>query len=125
MLKFSDGVMGRASLLQHQGTCTGPRQNVCQFEAGESRVNENLALVSVQVLFMREHNRLATELNKLNPFWSDERLFNEARRILIAQYQHIIYNEYVPVTVGWNTASQFDLLPLQSNEYHKGYDSTV
>lgn len=125
LLKFSQGANGRPSLMHQQGTCSGPRQNVCQFQAGETRLNENLALVSIQVLFMREHNRLATELKRVNPHWQDERLFNEARKILIAQYQHIIYNEYMPIVVGWNTASQFDLLPLPNDRFHTGYDMKV
>lgn len=124
-LKFSQGVNGRPSLLHQQGTCSGPGRNICQFQAGETRLNENLALVSIQVLFMREHNRIANNLQRINPHWSDERLFQESRKILIGMYHHIVYNEYVPITVGWNTASQFDLLPLPNGQFHNGYDSNV
>ena len=74
---------------------------------------------------MREHNRVAGQLARINPTWSDERLFNEARRIVIATYQHIVYNEYVPIAIGWNTASQFDLLPIQTDDYYMGYDPKV
>ncbi len=124
-LKFSAGVNGRPGLLQQQGTCGGPRGDQCQFMAGETRLNENLPLVSIQVLFMREHNRIANELQRQNPHWDDEHLFQEARKITIAVYQHIIFNEYVPIIVGWNTASQFDLLPLPSGQFHQGYDANV
>ncbi len=124
-LKFSSGVNGRPGLLHQPGTCGGPRGDHCQFMAGESRLNENLPLVGLQVLFMREHNRVANELQRQNPHWDDEHLFQEARKITIAMYQHIIFNEYVPIVVGWNTAAQFDLLPLPNGQFHQGYDSNV
>ncbi|XP_037045776.1 chorion peroxidase-like [Bradysia coprophila] len=38
-------------------------------------------------LFSRNHNHLAERLTRLNPRWSDERIFQEARRINIANFQ--------------------------------------
>jgi hypothetical protein len=32
-------------------------------------------LASIHTLMVREHNRMATELGKINPHWNDETLF--------------------------------------------------
>ena len=57
------------------------------FQAGDSRSNEHTGLTAYHIVWLREHNRLAGELAYLNPHWQDERLYQEARRILIAEMQ--------------------------------------
>ena len=42
-------------------------------------------------LWVRQHNRLAKALSTLNPHWNDEQTFQEARRIVGSQMQHITY----------------------------------
>ena len=54
----------------------------------------------LQILFLREHNRLATALGELNPHWGDKVIFEEARKIVIAEIQHITYHEFLPVLLG-------------------------
>lgn len=68
--------------------------------AGDFRAQENPQLAITHTLLMREHNRLARGLQVINPQWDDEILFQEARRIVIAQIQHITYNEYLPAFLG-------------------------
>lgn len=50
--------------------------------------------------FLRLHNYLCKKLKSMNPSWDDERIYQNARRIVIAMYQHVIYNEYVPELLG-------------------------
>jgi peroxidase len=102
-----------------EDTCNDQGTRKCFF-AGEHRTSENLGLVSIQTLFIREHNRIATELIKINPTWTDEKLYLETRRIIIALVQHIVYNEWLPVVTGNRTLS-----PLATNTYYSGYNENV
>ncbi|KAK4882080.1 hypothetical protein RN001_005399 [Aquatica leii] len=70
------------------------------YMAGDVRVNQNPQLAVLQIIFLREHNRLAQILSELNPHWDDETIFQEARKINIAMYQHITYYEWLPIFIG-------------------------
>ena len=74
--------------------------------AGDIRANEQISLTIIHTLWFREHNRLARELKKINPFWNDERLFQEARKIVGALLQKITYDDYLPKVLGPTTFSQ-------------------
>ena len=103
-------------------------QNTCElgacFKAGDGRVNENPLLSVMHTVFMREHNRVAGSLTRLNPAWSDERLYQEAKRIVTAEYQHVVYNEWLPAIVGKRYMNQFGLYPLNSGS-SDDYDSSI
>ena len=55
------------------------------------------ALMAMHAIWVREHNRIANYLHVLNPYWNDEKLFQEARKIVAAMMQHITYNEWLEV----------------------------
>ena len=63
----------------------------------------------MHTIWIREHNRIEADLHDLNPHWSGERLFQETRRIVIALFQNIVYNEYLPNVLGPRLMRQFNL----------------
>lgn len=69
---------------------------------GDSRINQTPTLAVLHTLLLREHNRVADILSNLNPLWTDEKLYQEARKIVIAEIQHITYQEWLPLNFGKN-----------------------
>uniref|UniRef100_A0A8C3TFJ7 Peroxidasin like n=1 Tax=Chelydra serpentina TaxID=8475 RepID=A0A8C3TFJ7_CHESE len=70
------------------------------FLAGDHRVNEQLGLTAMHTLWFREHNRIARALLKMNPHWDGDTIYNEARKIVGAQMQHITYSHWLPKILG-------------------------
>lgn len=73
---------------------------------GDGRVNEQVDLALLHTIWMREHNRIAETMAQLHPQWSDEAVFQETRRIVVAEIQHITYNEFLPIILGKLTVCQ-------------------
>ena len=88
------------------------------FLAGDMRVNEQLSLTVMHTIWVREHNRIATELSTLNPGWSDNLLFQTARQIVGAMIQKITYKDFLPQILGDQMFK--DLIP----DYQR-YDASV
>ncbi|KAK2704787.1 hypothetical protein QYM36_016995 [Artemia franciscana] len=97
--------------------------DVC-YIAGDKRVNEQTMLAAFHTIFVREHNRIATSLQQLNPLWSDEQLYQESRRIVAAEIQHITYNEWLPNIVGQKFMKAYSLWPRR-NGYFLQYDEKI
>ncbi|XP_017856625.1 PREDICTED: uncharacterized protein LOC108609330 [Drosophila arizonae] len=109
-----------------------PAEDVCQrgaiatqcIRAGDGRSGEQPGLLAMHHVWVGEHNRIAMELSELNPHWSDEKIYQEARRIIGAMFQHITYREFLPVVLGQEVCKLFDL-QLLSTGYYEGYDPKV
>ncbi|XP_046453343.1 peroxidase-like isoform X1 [Daphnia pulex] len=139
MTKLRDFHQGRLRSTRFNGRSIvplDPKSNVTRTEdcktsscyiAGDIRVTEQPQLTVIHTLWMREHNQIAAELSRLNPGWSDENIFQEARRIVIAEYQFIIYNEFLPIILGKRYMDTFNLSISQSSLYYGNgdYDATI
>jgi len=72
-----------------------PERKADLLAIGTDTANIQIGHVMMNVLFIREHNRIATELGHENPGWDDERLFQTARNILIVLLIKIVIEEYI------------------------------
>jgi peroxidase len=101
-LKVSENVFGDLLPVAAEDDDTAPPMSFAgfsadvRFVAGDSRANEHIALMAMHVLFMREHNRLAEGIQDRNPDWSDEDIYQRAKKIVAAQMQAITYEEFLP-----------------------------
>ncbi len=98
------------------------------FLAGDIRANEQTGLTATHTLFVREHNRLAEDIDRrldngeaplVDLFFESglsegDFIYETARRIVGAEIQAITYNEFVPILLGTNALPNYI-----------GYDASV
>ncbi|XP_014244357.1 peroxidase-like [Cimex lectularius] len=109
-------------------TCEAQDDDEPCYRFGDVRANQNPQLTVLQIIMLREHNRVADVLQHLNPHWDDEKTFQEARRIVIAEYQHINYAEWLPIFIGTNNMMKYGLLYKTDkfvNDYRDDVDPSV
>ncbi|MGD1914756.1 MAG: peroxidase family protein [Phycisphaerales bacterium] len=70
------------------------------FLAGDIRANEQVGLIAMHTLFVREHNRLATQIARDLPHLDGDSIYEHARAMVAAEMQAITYNEFLPKLLG-------------------------
>lgn len=111
MLPFAapqDGMDCRLNLDENKMSC---------FVSGDIRVNEQVGLLAMHTIWMREHNRIATEFRQINPHWDGDTIYYEARKVVGAQMQHFTYKHWLPLIVGESG--------MRKLGDYKGYDSSI
>lgn len=84
------------------------------YATGDNRANQQTPLLSHHVTWARNHNWHVEQLREQFPSWNEERLFEAARALNEADWQNVVYNEYVAKLVGPRALSAYS-----------GYDSRV
>ncbi len=75
--------------------------------SGDDRTNQSAALITHHTIWVREHNYQVDRLAAQFPDWTQEQLFQAARAITEAEWQNVIYSEYLPKLVGANALDDY------------------
>jgi peroxidase len=118
MLPWNDSATFPNGTLNMAGIMPGQKL----YAAGDIRANENAELTSLQTLFVREHNQLATKIKAANPTLNDEQIYQQARSIVIGEIQAITYKEWLPAILGKDAIARYqgynaNVNPSISNEF--------
>ncbi|XP_044256242.1 dual oxidase 2-like [Tribolium madens] len=87
------------------------------FKLGNPRGNENSFLLTFGIMWFRWHNYIAKRIRSLKPEWSSEKVFNEARKWVIATQQKIVVYDWLPEWI-------FEDLP-KYEKYDPGVDPQI
>ncbi|KAL0271442.1 UNVERIFIED_CONTAM: hypothetical protein PYX00_008538 [Menopon gallinae] len=110
-----------------ENNCHDKENWIC-YQSGDLRVNQHPHHTAMYTIWVREHNRIAKELSQINPHWDDETLYQEARKIVIAQIQHITYKNWIPLVLGEKYANSKNIdvhLKGFSTTYDKDVDPRI
>ncbi|MEM0969120.1 MAG: peroxidase family protein, partial [Verrucomicrobiota bacterium] len=100
MLKTTTSLHGPLLPFNEAGLHNAPSDDPSFYLAGDVRANEQIALLAMHTLFVREHNYWARSLKRKDPSLSGEDLYEMARVIVGAEMQAITYREFLPVLLG-------------------------
>jgi prostaglandin-endoperoxide synthase 2 len=94
-------------------------QRRTMFAMGSDAGNTQIGYAMISVLFLREHNRLASQLANAHPDWDDERLFQTARNILIVLLIKLTIEEYINHIAPYHFQFRFDPRGFDRSPWYK------
>jgi prostaglandin-endoperoxide synthase 2 len=97
-----------------------PERRDALFATGSDTTNSQVGFVMLNVLFLREHNRVAGLLAAANPAWDDERLFQTARNVMIVLLIKIVIEEYINHITPYRFKLQADPAPFRNPRWYRG-----
>jgi prostaglandin-endoperoxide synthase 2 len=79
---------------QPLGVADSPARQT-MFAVGGDRANATPHVAMINIVLLREHNRLAAMIEANNPAWDDDAVFQTTRNILIVMYIKFVVEEYI------------------------------
>ena len=95
-------------------------------QAGDARAPEMPGLSSMHALWMREHNRICDLIKQRKPEASDEYIYQNARRILNAEFQNVVYGEQIPIVEGPASIEKYNLdISVDGTTYNPSINPSI
>lgn len=98
---------GRLLPFNTEGLPNAPSDDASFFLAGDFRANEQVGLIAMHTLFVREHNYWARVVAESNRDLDGDQIYEVARAIVGAEMQVITYNEFLPLLLGRNALPRY------------------
>lgn len=86
---------------------TGQHGTQGLYVLGNAWANENMFTAAEGIIWFRYHNYVASKLQEEHPEWSDEKLFQNARKTVVATFQNIAAYEWLPAYLGDKELSSY------------------
>ena len=116
-----------------------PAQDPEDLVAGDVRVIEQPSLALLHSLFVNEHNRIVRNLKNHSKLKSimktsgtnkeqieaNENLYQEARKLVGAQIQNVVYGEFLPLVLGKTVMKQYGLGLEETSTYNATENPTI
>jgi prostaglandin-endoperoxide synthase 2 len=83
------------------------------------RANVQIGYVMLNILTLREHNRVCDLLAKNYPTWDDERLYHTARNIVMVELLKIVLEEYINHITPYNFKFFTDPLAFTNEKWYR------
>ena len=80
-----------------------PRNSSGQAIIGDGRNDENRIVAGIHSLFIRLHNQTVDRVRTKNAQLTNTQVFTEARKQVVAEYQRVIIDDFLPHIVGKRT----------------------
>jgi prostaglandin-endoperoxide synthase 2 len=90
-----DVILGDLLRAEATGDDTDGSRLSSVFAVGLEHGNSTIGNTIMNVLFLREHNRVAGLLEAAHPDWDDERIFQTTRNVMIVLLLHLVVEEYI------------------------------
>jgi len=133
MLKTHSSLDGFLPSRMELGIPPGPHESPDDFMCGDSRAQAHSSVLSMHITWMREHNRIAKELGqifrqKYSQYQGqelDELIFQETRKIVVAELQAVVYQEFLPEVFGQGGMDKFGLRLTPGSTYRPDVNPAI